>query len=504
MSAKRSQASARVRKGPRVSESVEHRRESQIVAKQRIVLTFYASRLKSVNTHRDPGGSWSRNAELSSLLVSSLCVSKVSTFTGIWGGRGREAQNCRHFWSRVFASQKCQHSQGSGGVVVAKRRTVVTFGLESLRLKSVNVHRDLGGVVVAKRRTVVTFGLESLRLKSVNTHRDPGGSWSRSAELSSLLVSSLCVSKVSTVTGIRGGRGREAQNCRQFWSRVFASQKCQQSQGSGGVVVAKRRTVVTLGLVSGLRVSKVSTVTGIPSSRLKSVNSHRDPGGSWSRSAELSSLLALPLERGERRGERREEKREMRGEKRDERRERKGERREERGEKRGRREERGEKRDERREERREEREERRQERGERRGERREERGERRGGRRGERREEGGEGKGKRREERRGNREEREMRRDKRAERERRQARGEETRKRRGEKRDERREEREERQERREDRGGKRERRGERGYEIEEGRERGERREEGREERREERGERREERGERGEEREITR
>ena len=47
------------------------------------------------------------------------------------------------------------------------------------------------------------------------------------------LVSGLRVSKMSTVTGI------------------------------GGVVVAKRRTVITFGLVSGLRVSKVRTVTGI-------------------------------------------------------------------------------------------------------------------------------------------------------------------------------------------------------------------------------------------------
>ena len=115
----------------------------------------------------------------------------------------------------------------------------------------------IGGVVVAKRRTVVTFGL----------------------------VSGLCVSKVPTVTGIGGGRGRETQNCRHFWtrlgssrlksanshrdrgvvvakprtvvtldsSRLFASQKCQQSQGSGGVVVAKPRTVVTSGLASGER-----------------------------------------------------------------------------------------------------------------------------------------------------------------------------------------------------------------------------------------------------------
>ena len=64
---------------------------------------------------------------------------------------------------------------------------------------------------------------------------------------------------------------RETQNCRHFLR--FILQKCQQSQGSG-VLVAKRRTVVTFGLASG-----------------------------------------------ERKGERREEKREMRGEKRGERRE---------------------------------------------------------------------------------------------------------------------------------------------------------------------------------------
>ena len=318
--------------------------------------------------------------------------------------------------------------------IVGSRKSSQNAELSSLftlRVSKVSTFTGIRGVVVAKRRTVFTFGL----------------------------VSGLHVSKVSTVTGIRGGRGREAQNCRHFWSRVFASQKCQQSQGSGGVVVAKRRTVVTFGLVSGLRISKVSTFTGIRvgrgrkaqncrpfwtclgfsrlksvnihrdpggrgreaqnclhfwtrlgSSRLKSVNSHRDPGGSWSQSAELSSLLALPLERGEERGERREEKREMRGKKRDERRERKERReeREERGERtedRGqRREERGERRQER-GERREETRERREDRGERReerGDRREERGERRqerGERRRERREERGERREERREER---------------------------------------------------------------------------------------------------------
>ena len=106
----------------------------------------------------------SRNAELSSLFT--FRITKVSTVTGI------------------------------GGVVVAKRRTVVTFGLVSgVRVSKVSTVTGIGGVVVAKPRTVVTFGL----------------------------VSSLRISKVSTVTGI------------------------------GGVVVAKPRTVVTFGLAAGER-----------------------------------------------------------------------------------------------------------------------------------------------------------------------------------------------------------------------------------------------------------
>ena len=255
----------------------------------------------------------SRNAELSSLFT--FRITKVSAVTGI------------------------------GGVVVAKPRTVVTFGLASgLRVSRVSTVTGIGGVVVAKRRTVATFGL----------------------------ASGLRVSKVSTVTGI------------------------------GGVVVAKRRTVVTFGLASGLRVSKVSTITGIGgsrgcetqncrhfwtrlgSSRLKSVNSHRDRGGSWSRNAELSPLLDSPrvFASRERREQGREERREEGGERRGERREERGERREERGERRGeRREERREKREEKRERsrKREEKRERRERRKERGGERemRNERGEKR-------------------------------------------------------------------------------------------------------------------------------
>ena len=88
---------------------------------------------------------------------------------------------------------------------------------------------------------------------------------SRNAELSSLWTR-LASSRLKSVNSHRdrGGRGREAQNCRHFWTRP----------GSSG---------------------------------LKSVNSHRDRG-SWSRNPELSSLLDSPLERGKERGERRKER----------------------------------------------------------------------------------------------------------------------------------------------------------------------------------------------------
>ena len=71
----------------------------------------------------------SRNAELSSLLDSS----------------------------GIFASQKCQRI---GGVLVTKRRTVVTCGLAlRLRVSKVSTVSRIRGVAVAKCRTVVTFGL---------------------------------------------------------------------------------------------------------------------------------------------------------------------------------------------------------------------------------------------------------------------------------------------------------------------------------------------------------
>ena len=178
---------------------------------------------------------------------------------------------------------------GIGGVVVAKPKSVVTFGLVSrLRVSKVS---SVTGIVVMKCRTVSHFWtrLGSSRLESVNNHRDRGGCghetqncrhfWTifGSSTVTGIgglvvvkcrtvvtfgFVSRFRVSKVSTVIGIRGGRGRETQICRPFWT-IFGSSTV---TGIGRVVVAKCRTVVTFGFVSRFRVSK-------------SVNSDRDREG---------------------------------------------------------------------------------------------------------------------------------------------------------------------------------------------------------------------------------
>ena len=175
----------------------------------------------------------------------------------------RETQNCRHFWTCDWSSRLKSVNGHKGAVVVAKPRTVVTFGL-AFGLRVPKVSTVTGGlVVVAKRRTVVTFGLAfGLRVSKVS--KVTVGSWSRNPELSSLLDLRL----------------------------VFASQKVSTVTRIGRVVVAKHRTVVTFGLTLGLRVSSVVTFG-----------------------------LAFGEKREERREGRREERRERRGERGEERRE---------------------------------------------------------------------------------------------------------------------------------------------------------------------------------------
>ena len=137
------------------------------------------------------------------------------------------------------------------GVVLAKPRTIVTFGLvRCSRLKKVSIVTEIGGVRARESQNCRHFldlpGGVSVS-KSVNSDRDRG-SWLRNPELSSLglLASSrlksvnrdpstrlaLRVSKVSRVIGIGGGSG--SRKPRTVVICVSASQKCQQSQGSGG------------------------------------------------------------------------------------------------------------------------------------------------------------------------------------------------------------------------------------------------------------------------------
>ena len=202
--------SATVRKRPQAFARVGHARKTQIVAKRRTVVTFYVWPCKRVYRHgigevvvakrrtvvtfrlvwvqqsRGSGRSWSRNAELSSLFDSSGIVECNSH--GDRGGRGRETQNCRRHVPKVSTVT------GIGGVVVAKRRTVVTF---------------------------VTFRLLCCRrVHKCQQSRGSGVSWSRNAELSShssRFDSSAVVASHSVNSHRdRGGRSRETQNCRHF------------------------------------------------------------------------------------------------------------------------------------------------------------------------------------------------------------------------------------------------------------------------------------------------
>ena len=98
-------------------------------------------------------------------------------------------------------------------------RNAELSSLFTFRVSKVSIVIGIRGVVVAKRRTVVRrfwTRLGSLRLKSVNSHRD------------------------------RGGPGRKTQNCRHLRLRVS---KVSTVTWIGGVVVAQRRAVVAFGLV---------------------------------------------------------------------------------------------------------------------------------------------------------------------------------------------------------------------------------------------------------------
>ena len=174
-------------------------------------------------------GSWKSNCRHCLRLAFQKCQQSQGS-----GGRGREMQNCRHFWTRVVSSllesATSHRDRGGRGRETQNSRhfwSRVGFSL----LKSVNSHRDQGGRrrETQNSRHFWTRVGSSLR-ESVNSHRD------------------------------RGGRGRETQNSRRFWTCARSSRlKSVKSHRDRGVVVAKR---------------------------IESANSHRDRGRSSSRNAE--------------------------------------------------------------------------------------------------------------------------------------------------------------------------------------------------------------------------
>ena len=136
--------------------------------------------------------------------------------------------------------------------------------------------------VLVLRLGVWGLGIDAKSLRSVRKLSQASSSVRRVFTVSSLL-DSRCVlfSRLKSVNSHSdlGGRGRETQNCRRFWTRFGSSRLTSvNSLGDRGVVVAQRRAVVTFGLALRFRVSK------------KCQQSQRS-GGSCSRNAELSSLL---------------------------------------------------------------------------------------------------------------------------------------------------------------------------------------------------------------------
>ena len=135
--------------------------------------------------------------------------------------------------------------------------------------------------IVAKRRNVVTFYVSCLT--SVNRDRGGRGRLGSSRLKSQqsqgsggfmvakrrIVVSGLCVSKLKSVNSHRdrGGPGRETQHCRHFWTRPGSSRlKSVNSRRDRGGPGRETQTCRHFWTRPG-------------SSRLKSVNSHRDRGG---------------------------------------------------------------------------------------------------------------------------------------------------------------------------------------------------------------------------------
>ena len=119
-----------------------------------------------------------------------------------------------------------------------------------------HIWRLRSGVLVTKRRTVVTFALApGLRVSKVSTVTGILGLWSRNAEMLSLL-------DVALVSRLKSNRESWPRNEQQLSlldvARVRASQNCQPSQGSGGSWSrnAELLNVSTVTVISGVLVAK--------------------------------------------------------------------------------------------------------------------------------------------------------------------------------------------------------------------------------------------------------
>ena len=154
------QASASVRKASasvRVSRIPGSRKSS----KRRTVVTFYAWRSKSFNSHKDREGRCceTKNCRHFWTRFGSSHLKSVNSHRAR-GGRGRETQHCRHFWTRVGSlhviTVNSHRDRGYRGRETQHCRRFWT-GVGSSRIKSAKGHNGHGDrrVVVAKGRTVV-------------------------------------------------------------------------------------------------------------------------------------------------------------------------------------------------------------------------------------------------------------------------------------------------------------------------------------------------------------
>ena len=239
---KRSQAFASVGEC-RAFLGVEKRREAQNYRH------FLRLAFQKCEKSQGSGASWSRNAELSTLDWRWVFKSVNNHRDG--GGRGREMQNCPHFWTGVGSSRfKSVNNHRDGGRCGRETQSCNHFWTRvgSFLFKSVSSHRD-GGVVVAKRRAVVAFRLAlGLRVSKVSTLTGMGGFWSRNAELSSLWDLPLaCASQKCQSQGLGVSWSRNAELSSLLDLRLAcASQKCQQSQGSGGGALSQNAELSSL------------------------------------------------------------------------------------------------------------------------------------------------------------------------------------------------------------------------------------------------------------------